>query len=34
MNYALNLMMEKTNSCECHSDAVFVAGHDDMIVTN
>ena len=24
--------MEQSYACECHSDAVLVAGHDDMIV--
>ena len=26
------LMMEQTDACKCHGDAVFVAGLDDMIV--
>ena len=25
-------MMEQSYACECHSDAILVAGHDDMIV--
>ena len=28
------LMMEKTDTGECHSNAVFVASHDNMIVAN
>lgn len=27
-------MMEKPNPSECHGDAVFVARHDDMVVTD
>ena len=29
-----SLMMEKTYTCEGHCDTIFVAGHDDMIVTH
>ena len=27
-------MVEKAYTSECHGDAVFVAGHDDMVVAN
>ena len=27
------LMMEQTDACKCHGNAVFVAGFNDMIVT-
>ena len=28
------LMVEQTYASECHVDAVFVAGHDHMVITN
>ena len=28
------LMVEKSDTSECHCDTVFVAGHDDMVVAN
>ena len=30
----MGLMMEQTHTSEGHGDAVFVAGHDDMIITH
>ena len=27
-------MVEQSHACEGHSDAVFVAGHDDMIIAD
>ena len=27
-------MVEQSHSCECHGDAVLVACHDDVIVTD
>ena len=27
-------MMEKSNTSKCHCNAIFVAGHDDMVVTH
>ena len=26
-------MVEQTDACKCHCDAVFVAGFDDMVIT-
>ena len=28
------LMMEQSNACECHCDAVLVASHDDVVVAD
>ena len=28
------LMVEKSDTCKCHGDAILVAGHDDMVVAN
>ena len=27
-------MVEQSDACECHSHAVLVAGHDNMVVTD
>ena len=29
----LILMMEQTNTCKCHSNTVFIAGFNNMIIT-
>ena len=30
----MGLVMEEAHACECHSNAVFVTSHDDMIIAN